>query len=190
MKNRQILIMAALLALGTIGEVEGAFIKIVPPEVVINSPQSVDVVIVDSQGKVYQQTAHYDPIQGGIDIDVAGAGANASFYVPSWKTGYVWYNGFWVDEHGYYWGPSGKVAINVPNWRNHWVGYWGKYWNDRRGFWPRGAEFREDAHDRYMRFHDRTVEQKQVEESKIKGFGEVNEMRSKQMESGKRIQER
>lgn len=149
---------------------------IAPPASMINNPQSLVVVIVDPSGNVQQQSVYYDPTKGGIDIHTPVGGDNASIYIPAWRTGYVWLNGHWVDETGYYWEGRTKKTAGIPNWNQYWSGYWGKYRNDPRGYWSQGRK--ESASMRKWRDRKRDLQQKQMEAGKIKGFGEKNVMPS------------
>lgn len=116
-------LLASFLAIGWIAQGEATVIKIEGAN--INQAQPVKVIIVDSNGRTFEQTANYDPSAGGIDIDTSWAGPNASIYIPSLGVGYVWYNGYWVDQEGYYWNGTQRVAVPyIPQWREHWNHYW------------------------------------------------------------------
>ena len=179
MKQRWIFIVASSLALVCDAQSEATLIKIVPPESIINTRQSLEIVIIDANGNAFKQPAYYNPLAGGLEMDAKWAGPNASIYIPNWKTGYIWHNGHWIDEAGYYWDGSRKTASEIPDWRNQWVDYWHKYWHDRRGYWPRGSHDRADERKRYGRSH----EKRQLEDAGMKGFGQANSMPSTRMEN-------
>lgn len=116
--------LASMLTMGWIAEGEAAVVAIGGPEVVLTARQPVQAVVVDSNGNSYQQTVYYDPAISGVDLDTSWAGPNASVYFPEYGTGYLWYNGFWVDQAGYYWNGGNRVYIGHPAWHDHWAGYW------------------------------------------------------------------
>lgn len=125
MKKSWLLFLAASsLATGWIAQGEAAVVVVGTPGVVINNQQPIQAVIVDSNGNTFQQTVYYNPAVGGVDLNTAWAGPNASVYFPAFGTGYVWYNGFWVDHTGYYWDGGRRLYIGHPNWGGFWVGYW------------------------------------------------------------------
>lgn len=106
-------------------QAEAAIVTIGGPGVVLSYRQPVQAIVIDSNGNSFQQTVFYDPAIGGADIDTAWAGPNASVYFPAYGSRYMWYNGFWVDEAGYYWDGGRRVLVVHPSWREHWTGYWG-----------------------------------------------------------------
>ena len=179
MKKLKMWLTVAILIFAEVVESEAAVLKIAPPPSIINSPQSLEVVIVDKNGNAIKQTAYYNPTVGGIEADTRWAGPNASIYIPNWETGYIWQNGYWVDAEGYYWDGSRKTSIAMPDWRNQWVDYWHKYWHDKRGYWPRGRQDRADERKRFGRSYDK----KQNEDAGLKGFGQTNPMPSTKMEN-------
>ncbi len=123
-----LMLLTSSLAIGWMAKGEAAIIQIGGPGVVISQAQPVQVVIVDSNGNTYEQTAYYDSSIGGVNIDTRWAGPGASIYIPTLGLGYLWYNGFWVDQEGYYWNGQSRVYISDPQWRDHWH----HYWNDHR----------------------------------------------------------
>jgi hypothetical protein len=142
-------LLASSLAVGFIAQGEATVIKIEGANVA--QAQPVKVIIIDSNGRTFEQTANYDPAVGGIDIDTNWAGPNASIFIPSLNVGYVWYNGYWVNQEGYYWNGSQRVAVpQIPQWREHWNHYWrahrgGEGWQGGRdGRW----QGREDGGNR------------------------------------------
>jgi hypothetical protein len=146
-------LLASSLAVGCIAQGEATVIKIEGAS--ITQAQPVKVIIVDSNGRTFEQIANYDPSAGGIDIDTSWAGPNASIFIPSLNIGYVWYNGYWVNQEGYYWNGTQRVAVPyIPQWREHWNHYWqarrggegwqggreGR-WQGREGDWSRGESW-------------------------------------------------
>lgn len=174
MKRASLYFATVLFICGWIIEGEGTLVKIIPPNSVINSPQSVDVVIVGSKGNVSRQTAYYQPMNGGIDIDTREAGPNASIYIPVWKTGYIWVGGNWVDETGAYWNGTTKSDSAIPDWNEYWVSYWRPYWNDKRGYWPPNQTYRFEVLNKYR--HHRYLRNQQMENTGIKGLGQTNQI--------------
>jgi hypothetical protein len=121
-------LLASSLAIGWIVQGEATVIRL-GDNVAMTQAQPVRVIIIDSNGNKFEQTANYDPAIGGIDIDTSWAGKHASIFIPSLGVGLIWYNGNWVDEQGYYWNGRQRVAVpDLPQWRKH----WGHYWQGRR----------------------------------------------------------
>jgi hypothetical protein len=118
-----LLLVSIVIATGWIAQGEAAVVLLGRPGIVMN-PQPVQAIIVDSNGNTIQQTVYYDPAIGGVNLETSWAAPNASVYFPAFDTGYVWYNGYWVDHTGYYWDGGRRVYIGHPNWGNFWVGYW------------------------------------------------------------------
>lgn len=135
-----LILLASSLAIGWIAQGEAAVIRIGGSGMVISQAQPVQVIIFDSNGNTYEQTAYFDPSSEGINIDTSWAGPGASIYIPSLGLGYLWYNGFWVDQEGYYWNGPRRVYIADPQWKEHWRHYWHKHrHNDERGGWGHGG---------------------------------------------------
>jgi hypothetical protein len=125
MKKIRILLLASVaLATGWVNQGEAAVVVLGGPGIALNYCQPIQAIIIDSNGNTFQQTVYYDPAIGGVDLNTAWAGPNASVYFPAFGTGYVWYNGYWVDRTGYYWNAGRRIYIGHPNWGNYWVGYW------------------------------------------------------------------
>lgn len=103
---------------------DAAVVLLGGPGVVINYHQPIQAVIVDTNGNTFEQTVCYDPAIGGVNLNTAWAGPNASVYFPAYRTGYIWNNGYWVDQTGFYWNGERRVYMSHPNWNNHWAGYW------------------------------------------------------------------
>jgi hypothetical protein len=135
-KSWALLLVSVVIATGWTSQAEAAVVVVDQPGVVLNSRQSLPVVVVDSNGNTFQQTVYYDPSLGGIDLNTSWAGPNASVYFPTLNTGYVWYNGYWVNPAGYYWNGGRRYYVG-PTWNNYWVGYWNgrNHWN---GVWYGG----------------------------------------------------
>lgn len=126
--------------------------------VLLTHREPIEVLITDSYGNTYRQIVDYDPLIGGIDIDTSWAGPYASIYLPAWGIGYIWYNGYWVDELGYYWNGPRCLYIDYPRWDNFWVTYWervrrgerdGHWWDRHRHGDYDGRWQRDHGHDRY-----------------------------------------
>ena len=152
------------LAIGSIAQGEAALIKL--ERVNIVSSQPIQVIVIDANGRIFERTVTYNPSLGGIDIDTSWAGPNASIFIPALGIGYVWYNGYWVDQEGYYWNGSQRVTVpHIPQWREHWNHYWythhvdalpnnadgqreGK-WQERERNWQERGQFRMENQDRW-----------------------------------------
>lgn len=130
MKTQWVLALIALIGMSIIGEGEAAVVVLGGPGIAFTTRQPLPAVIVGPNGAMVQQTVYYDPAIGGVDLDTSWAGPNASVYFPSLQTGYVWYNGFWVDQTGYYWNGRERILIGHPHWRDHWTGYWNVHWHE------------------------------------------------------------
>lgn len=137
MQKSWIFLFTCLVA-GWLASGNAAVVVIGGPGVVLTNRQPIQAVIVDSNGNTFQQNVFYDSAIGGVDLDTSWAGPNASVYFPTIGTGYVWYNGYWVDQTGYYWNGKNRVYIGHPNWNNYWSGYWHgrNHWN---GGWHEGS---------------------------------------------------
>ncbi len=129
-------------ALVLIGNIDAAVV--VFDQAGMNSAQPIEATIVDSNGNTFQQTVYYDPSIGGVDMNANWAGPNASIYFPTLGTGYVWYNGYWVNPEGYYWNNGARYYVG-PTWNGYWANYWSgrPYWN---GNWH-GGHWRGGWHD-------------------------------------------
>lgn len=125
MKRTCLFLLTAFLTIGWIGQGEAAVVMIGGPGIVLSYRQPIQAVVVDPSGNTYQQTVYYDPAIGGVDLDTSWAGPNASVYFPQYGTGYVWYNGVWVDRAGFFWDGGRRVYIGDPHWHDHWGVYWG-----------------------------------------------------------------
>lgn len=97
------------------------------PGVNLSVGEPIKAIIVTPDGNTVEQTVPYNPTLGGVDINAGLVGANASIYFPSLNAGYVWYDGHWVDNEGYYWNNGARVYVNHPHWHEYWGGYWGRY---------------------------------------------------------------
>lgn len=158
MKGKLIALVLATVAFGFSFSCEAVVVKIGGPGVCLTYRQPVQAVIVAPGGGTVQQTVYYDPSLGGVDLDASWAGPNASIYFPAYQTSYVWYNGFWVDQAGYYWDGSRRVYIAPAYWHDHWAGYWHNHWHEGwRGGWHPHANvsvhFHETFHEHGHRHH-------------------------------------
>lgn len=130
-----LILLSSALALSFAGEAEAALLNIDVQGQVLADQQPIQAVIVDSNGNTYERTVYFNPQVGGIDIDTSWAGPSASIFFPSLNQSYVWYNGFWVDQRGYYWNNGQRLYLNDPQWQVHWHHYWEahphEHWNDR-----------------------------------------------------------
>src|ERR1700678_4280897 len=106
-----LILLTSSLAIGWLAQGEATVMRIDGSRIIISNQQPIQVFITDSNGNNYVQSAYYDPAIGGINIDTSWAGPNASIYIPSLNMGYLWYNGYWVDESGYYWNGTRRVYI-------------------------------------------------------------------------------
>lgn len=129
MKTSWLIIFATLIAICFFSYVEAAVVALGGPGITLTARQPIQAVIIDPNGNNLQQTVYYDPAIGGVDLNTTWAGPNASVYFPTFQTGYIWYNGNWVDHAGYYWKGGRRVYVGHPNWGSHWTGYWHNRWH-------------------------------------------------------------
>lgn len=139
MKKSTLLLVAFSLTLGFIAQSEAIAIKIGSPQIIFTPRQPIQAVIVDSNGNASEQTFYYNPDIDGVDIDASMAGPDASIYFPSLGTGYIWYNGYWVDQDGYYWNGQARIFINHPHWKERWTGYWDAHSHGGHAHWRPNA---------------------------------------------------
>ena len=123
-KGSMLFFASAILSLGWISHGEAAVMVVGGPGVTFTQGQPIQAVFVDSAGNTIQQTVYYNEALGGIDLNANLIGANTSVYFPSLGAGYVWYDGHWVDQSGYYWNGTTRVYVNHPHWGTYWGGYW------------------------------------------------------------------
>ncbi len=148
MRKPWILALASLLAIGVTDCAGAAVVAIGGPGITLTYRQPVQAVIVDANGTNLQQTVYYDPAIGGVDLDTSWAGPNASVYFPAYQTGYIWYNGNWVDHAGFYWNGRERIYIGHPNWGDHWSGYWHNHWHEGyHGGWHAHPEVSVHVHE-------------------------------------------
>jgi hypothetical protein len=138
MKKSWLLLLATILSTIYIAKGEAAVVMLGGPGITLSYRQPVQAIVVDANGNSCQQTVFYDPNIGGVDLDTSWAGPNASVYFPDYGTGYLWYNGVWVDQTGYYWNGTQRIYIGHPSWRDHWAGYWRGH-GGWRGGWHEGG---------------------------------------------------
>lgn len=119
--------LAATASLAIPNESHGAFISLQLPGIDLSAGASVPAVIVGPGGSTVEQTVVYNPSVGGFDINADLVGVDASIYFPTLNTGYVWYDGHWVDHEGFYWNNGARVYIGHPHWNEYWGGYWGRH---------------------------------------------------------------
>lgn len=143
-----LILLSSALSLGLTADAEAIVINLGGSEAAFTDQQAIQVVIVDGNGNAVERTVNYNPSLGGIDIDASWAGPNASIYVPNLNQSYLFYNGYWIDQNGYYWNNGQRQSLNDPQWNTHWSHYWEAHprdhWNwdrhqgdDRR--WNRDA---------------------------------------------------
>ena len=65
-----------------------------------------------------EQEYTYDPDTQVIVIDSDNGGENASMFFPLFATGFIWWNGYWVNREGYYYsnndaGCTWMIAIGM-----------------------------------------------------------------------------
>jgi hypothetical protein len=134
-----LVLLTSSLAIGWMAQGEAAVIRVGGHGVTFTTARPVTVVIVNSNGNSFEQQANYDPAVGGINIDTSWAGPGASIFIPDLNTGYVWYNGYWVDREGYYWNGKERVYLSDPQWKEHWRHYWHEHrphgWHRWGGNW-------------------------------------------------------
>ena len=119
---------------------------------VYTSQQPINAVFTDSNGNSYEQTVYYNPAIGGVDLN--NSGSYASVYFPTLGTAYLWNNGFWVGEDGYYWNNGARVYIG-PNWHDHWHSYWGPRGGYGGGYYGHGGGWgHTDVHVNNFYGHD------------------------------------
>jgi hypothetical protein len=140
MKNAWLFLLASALTAGYVDQAEAAIIKIESPGTVIDNRQPLLAIITDSNGNVYRQMVYYDPATAEIDIDLNLA-PNTSIFIPALNVRYILYNGFWVDQTGYYWNGTQRVFVNDPNWNVYWTRYWDTHKFDRGQNWRKGHRF-------------------------------------------------
>lgn len=125
-------LLSFILAVLNLSHLQSTIIKINNPSIILNDVRPIHVIIIDQNRNSYEETVYYDPALGGIDVDTALVGPNASIYIPDLDLGYIWYNGFWVDQDGYYWNGERRVYIENPSWKRHWEAYWNTYPMDHK----------------------------------------------------------
>lgn len=144
-KSLNMLTIAAFMVLGFTTESHAVGISVELPGISLSAGTPVQAIVVDPAGNPIEQTVVYNPSIGGVEIDAGLIGANASIYFPTLSTGYVWYNGHWVDQEGFYWNNGVRVYVDHPHWHQYWGGYWGRYhhWD---GGWHHHGDWHHDGH--------------------------------------------
>ena len=98
---------------------------------VTTTSSQVNAIVVDGNGNMSQQVFPYNPQTQQVDTSSASGGDNASIYLTLFTLGFIWWDGYWVGHHGYYWNGHTNVYINNNNWNNHWNNYWNNTWNQK-----------------------------------------------------------
>lgn len=124
MKKSAIFLLASLLVTGWTVHTDATVIRIDSQRIINNGTQPIEAVIVDSDGNGYRQMTSYDPSIRGIYLDMRDIGPGASVYFPDFGSGYIWYNGYWVDQTGYYWNGRKRVVVKEPDWSTYWARHW------------------------------------------------------------------
>lgn len=131
--------MAFSLTLGFTAQSEAVAVRIGSPRITFTPKQPIQAIIVDSNGNATEQTFYYNADIDGVDIAESMGGPDASIYFPSLGTGYIWYNGNWVDQEGYYWNGAERISINHPQWKDRWTGYWNDHSHGGYAHWRPNA---------------------------------------------------
>jgi hypothetical protein len=182
MKKSSLLLLTFALAMGTIAQSEAIALRIGVPGIMFSNQQPIQVVIVDGSGSSYEQTVYYNPAIGGVDLNASWAGPNASIYIPSLGTGYLWANGFWVDQDGYYWNGDQRIFINNPHWHDHWSGYWHAHPHEH---WRHGERFDRDHRDWNERDHGKVDNMQRRDFEKDQG----RNIRPEEFQKGQRMEQ-
>lgn len=108
-----------------------AAVVVVQPGATFSPQQPIQAVVIDSSGNPTNQTFYYNSAVGGVDVNTA-VGPDTSIYFPDYGTRYIWYNGYWVDQGGYYWNDGRRFYVGHPHWNDYWGGYWRGHggWHD------------------------------------------------------------
>lgn len=143
MKKLAILSMTAA-ALSTAPELPAGVVVLNTPGVTLTAGQPVTAVFTDANGNTVEQQVYYNANLGGVDI--GNTAAYTSVYFPTMGSSYIWYNGNWVGQDGYYWNNGARVYVG-PQWHDHWNGYWGNYHGGWHDGWRGGDNhYRVDNH--------------------------------------------
>lgn len=138
------LLMLSLMALTlTITGLEAGTIVFNPGSTVYTNQQPITAIFTDSNGNTYEQTVYYNSTIGGVDI--GNPDSYVSVYFPTVGNAYLWNNGFWVGQDGYYWNNGTRIYVG-PGWNDHWNAYWGPRGWHGGGYYGRGGWGRYDVH--------------------------------------------
>ena len=97
-------------------------------DVNVSSPTQVQAIVLDSNGNMTEEEYTYDPDTQVIVIN--SGGDNASVFFPLFATGFIWWNGYWVNREGYYYDNDRWVHVDDHDWDGHWNGYWNNHWDN------------------------------------------------------------
>src|SRR5690242_19972965 len=118
--NRKFILMTAMASCMLMGQLSAGIVYF-GPSVTFTARQPVRAVIVDADGNTIEKTCYYNPEIGGIDI---GDANYTSIYFPDTNVRYLYADGFWVGEDGYYWNRGRRYYYSNPGWHDRWHGYW------------------------------------------------------------------
>lgn len=112
----------------------------------LGDSQAIPVVVFYTNGTTAQRQAYYNPAVGGLEIDTAGN--VAAVYLPTFGIRYILWNGYWVNQQGYYWNNGVSTPITIADWNGYWDSYWRPYGNV---FYDnRALDYRRGAYPRYV----------------------------------------
>jgi len=120
-------LLLSMLALSALANGAVVYLK---PDVAIPADKPVRAIIVDANGNTYEKEYQYNPAITGVDIgDTLDVESNSIFF-PDYDVRYLWSNGHWLDENGYYWTGGHRYYYDHPNWHEHWNTYWNNHWSN------------------------------------------------------------
>src|SRR5262245_52905375 len=82
-------------------DLSAAVVQIVDNGRVIVPTGPVQAIVTTSDGTITEKTFTYDPQLGGVNVNVSEP--VESIFFPDYGTRYIYWNGFWVNDTGYYW---------------------------------------------------------------------------------------
>lgn len=115
----------------------------------INVPtdKPINAIVVDGNGNTYEKVYYYNPALCGVDIGSSWDADSTSVFFPDYNVRYLWSNGYWLDENGYYWTGGHRYYYDYPGWSAHWGLYWNNHWHDSwHSHW---YDHHDDAHWHY-----------------------------------------
>ncbi len=138
--NRKWILMGALASFLLCGGANAAYVYF-GPSITFAPRQPVQAVFIDANGNSVERTCCYNSEVGGIDI---GDTTYSSVYFPGNNVRYLYADGYWVDESGYYWNGGRRYYYDHPGWNDHWHGYWrgGGYGGGWHDGWRGGGGYR------------------------------------------------